>query len=127
MSLLRASFGICGVLALVDTLLAQNALVEYLAYLVALAAFGLAAWWPDPLPPPPAPRTSGSNPLAMATASYNTSTGECGAIPVNRPASRLPRASWTRGTTSEWARMLGPHTTMARLAPKRLQCRRWPR
>jgi len=55
MSLLRASFGICGILALVDTLLAQTALVEYLAYLVALAAFGLATWWPDPLPPPPAP------------------------------------------------------------------------
>lgn len=55
MSLLRASFGICGILALVDTLLAQTALVEYLAYLVALAAFGLAAWWPDPLPPPPVP------------------------------------------------------------------------
>ena len=55
MSLLRASFGICGILALVDTLLAQTALVEYLAYLVALAAFGLGAWWPDPLPPPPVP------------------------------------------------------------------------
>ena len=52
MNLLRASFGICGILALVDTLLAQNALVEYLAYLVALAAFGLAApapgQWSEP-------------------------------------------------------------------------------
>ena len=55
MSPLRASFAICGVLALANTSLAENALVEYLAYLVALAAFGLAAWWPDPLPPPPAP------------------------------------------------------------------------
>lgn len=55
MSLLRASFGTCGILALVDTLLAESVLVEYLAYLVALAAFGLAAWWPDSLPPPPAP------------------------------------------------------------------------
>ena len=54
MSPLRASFAIFGVLALVNTLLAESALVEYLAYLAALAAFGLAAWWPDPLPPPPA-------------------------------------------------------------------------
>ena len=55
MSPLRASFAIFGVLALVNTLLAESALVEYLTYLAALAAFGLAAWWPDPLPPPPAP------------------------------------------------------------------------
>ena len=55
MSLLRASFAGCGVLSLANTLLAQSAPVEYLAFLAALAAFGLAAWWPDPLPPPPAP------------------------------------------------------------------------
>ena len=55
MSPLRASFAIFGVLALVNTLLAESALVEYLTYLAVLAAFGLAAWWPDPLPPPPAP------------------------------------------------------------------------
>ena len=55
MSLLRASFALCGILALANTLLAESALAEYLAYLAALAAFGLAAWWPDPLPPPPAP------------------------------------------------------------------------
>jgi len=55
MSLLRASFALSGILALANTLLAESALVEYFAYLVALAAFGLAAWWPDPLPPPPAP------------------------------------------------------------------------
>jgi hypothetical protein len=55
MSLLRASFALCGILALANTLLAESALAEYLAYLAALAAFGLATWWPDPLPPPPAP------------------------------------------------------------------------
>ena len=55
MSPLRASFALGGILALANTLLAESALVEYLAYLAALAAFGLAAWWPDPLPPPPAP------------------------------------------------------------------------
>ena len=56
MSLLRASFALCGILALANTLLAESALAEYLAYLAALAAFGLAAWWPDPLPPPAAER-----------------------------------------------------------------------
>ena len=49
MSLLRASFGICGLLALINALLAQSVLVEYLAYLVAFAAFGLTAWWRRPL------------------------------------------------------------------------------
>ena len=38
MSPLRASFAIFGVLALVNTLLAESALVEYLTYLAALAA-----------------------------------------------------------------------------------------
>ena len=45
----KASFyGICGMLALLDALLAQSVLVEYLAYLTALAAFGMVVWWPDP-------------------------------------------------------------------------------
>ena len=38
MSLLRASFALGGILALANTLLAESALVEYLAYLAALAA-----------------------------------------------------------------------------------------
>ena len=45
----KASFyGICGMLALLAALLAQSVLVEYLAYLTALAAFGMVVWWPDP-------------------------------------------------------------------------------
>lgn len=45
----KASFyGICGMLALLAALLAQSVLVESLAYLTALAAFGMVVWWPDP-------------------------------------------------------------------------------
>ncbi|MDP6846053.1 MAG: ABC transporter permease subunit [Candidatus Poseidoniia archaeon] len=47
---LRASFSVCGILAFVDALLAESVLVEYIAYLMALAAFGLVALWPGHLP-----------------------------------------------------------------------------
>ena len=44
----KASFyGICGLLALLTALLAQSVLVEYLAYLTALAVLGMAVWWPE--------------------------------------------------------------------------------
>ena len=44
----QASFyGICGLLALLTALLSQSVLVEYLAYLTALAALGMAVWWPE--------------------------------------------------------------------------------
>ena len=49
--LLQASYGICGMLALINALLTQNVLVEYLAYLTALAAFGMVVWLPDQLRP----------------------------------------------------------------------------
>ena len=35
---------ICGMLALLNALLAQSVLVEYLAYLTALTAFGMVVW-----------------------------------------------------------------------------------
>ena len=41
-------FFICGMLALLNALLAQSVLVEYLAYLTALATFGMVVWPPDP-------------------------------------------------------------------------------
>ena len=41
-------YGICGMLALLAAFLAQSVLVEYLAYLTALTAFGMVVWWPDP-------------------------------------------------------------------------------
>ncbi len=47
---LRASLSVCGILAFVDALLAESVLVEYIAYLMALAAFGLVALWPGHLP-----------------------------------------------------------------------------
>ena len=42
------SYGICGLLALLTALLAQSMLVEYLAYLTTITAFGMVAWWSDP-------------------------------------------------------------------------------
>ncbi len=53
-------FFICGMLALLNALLAQSVLVEYLAYLTALAAFGTVVWWPDPL------RHATSHPLSFS-------------------------------------------------------------
>ena len=49
MSQLRVISGISGILALVDALLAESVLVEYIAYLAVLVAFGLAALWPAPV------------------------------------------------------------------------------
>jgi len=53
--MLRITFLISGILASINFYFTESIIVQILSIICLLISLGISVFWPDPLPPPPAP------------------------------------------------------------------------